>query len=684
MSQQPSQQPQIELNIDGVPTKVEAGTTGANIYADRKEVVAVKVDGQPWDLERELPAGTAVEPIAIDSEDGLNILRHSATHVMAQAVQELFPQVNLGIGPFIIDGFYYDFGNIDSVTPELMREIEKRMKRIVKEGQRFVRRDISEADAAKELADQPYKLELIQTKGKGAEAASVEVGAGGLTMYDNVRRNGEVAWSDLCRGPHLPNTKLIGLGFALTKSSSAYWKGDQSGDSLQRIYGTAWPSKEALKEYQTRLAEAARRDHRKLGQELDLYSFPEEIGPGLVIFHPKGGILRHEIESYVIERHKQAGFDFVHTPEISKGGLFHTSGHLPYYADTMFPPMLADEERDAEGNITKAGQEYYLKAMNCPMHNLIFRSRGRSYRELPLRLFEMGHDYRYEKSGVVHGLTRMRGFTQDDSHTYCTPEQAEEEIRMQLNFFISILKEFGLTDFYLELSTRDEDGKKKDKFIGSDEDWAAATKALEDACAATGLDLVPDPGGAAFYGPKVSVQCKDAIGRTWQMSTVQYDFNQPERFGLEYTAADGSHRRPVMIHSAKLGSVERFIGVLVEHYAGAFPTWLAPVQVKLVPVAEVFDDYVKEVADKLRSQGVRVEIDLSDDRFGKKIRNASKEKVPFTLIAGGEDVEAGAVSFRYRDGSQHNQVPVDEAVAHIVDVIKRRVNDPAGEKLEVA
>ena len=684
MSQQPSQQPQIELNIDGVPTKVEAGTTGANIYADRKEVVAVKVDGQPWDLERELPAGTAVEPIAIDSEDGLNILRHSATHVMAQAVQELFPQVNLGIGPFITDGFYYDFGNIDSVTPELMREIEKRMKRIVKEGQRFVRRDISEADAAKELADQPYKLELIQTKGKGAEAASVEVGAGGLTMYDNVRRNGEVAWSDLCRGPHLPNTKLIGLGFALTKSSSAYWKGDQSGDSLQRIYGTAWPSKEALKEYQTRLAEAARRDHRKLGQELDLYSFPEEIGPGLVIFHPKGGILRHEIESYVIERHKQAGFDFVHTPEISKGGLFHTSGHLPYYADTMFPPMLADEERDAEGNIIKAGQEYYLKAMNCPMHNLIFCSRGRSYRELPLRLFEMGHDYRYEKSGVVHGLTRMRGFTQDDSHTYCTPEQAEDEIRMQLNFFISILKEFGLTDFYLELSTRDEDGKKKDKFIGSDEDWAAATKALEDACAATGLDLVPDPGGAAFYGPKVSVQCKDAIGRTWQMSTVQYDFNQPERFGLEYTAADGSHRRPVMIHSAKLGSVERFIGVLVEHYAGAFPTWLAPVQVKLVPVAEVFDDYVKEVADKLRSQGVRVEIDLSDDRFGKKIRNASKEKVPFTLIAGGEDVEAGAVSFRYRDGSQHNQVPVDEAVAHIVDVIKRRVNDPAGEKLEVA
>lgn len=680
-----SDQPTFDITLDGVPRSIEAGTTGTVLFeeASRNEgVVAMKVDGEPWDLAREVPAGAVVERIALDSEDGLNILRHSATHVMAQAVQEVFPDVNLGIGPFITDGFYYDFGNIDAVTPELLKDIEKRMKRIVKEGQSFVRRDISEDEGRVELADQPYKLELITTKGKGAEAsASVEVGAGGLTMYDNVRRDGSVAWKDLCRGPHLPSTRLIGQGFALTKSSSAYWKGDQSGDSLQRIYGTAWASKEDLKAYQTRMAEAAKRDHRKLGAELDLFSFPEEIGPGLVVFHPKGGMLRHEIEQYVIKRHEEAGFDFVHTPEISKGGLFHTSGHLPYYADTMFPPMNVDEETDAEGNITKAGQEYYLKAMNCPMHNLIFRSRGRSYRELPLRFFEMGHDYRYEKSGVVHGLTRMRGFTQDDSHTYCTREQAPAEIKKQIEFFISILQAFGLTDFYLELSTRDTDGAHKDKFIGSDEDWEAATRTLEEVCASTGLDLVPDPGGAAFYGPKVSVQVKDAIGRTWQMSTIQYDFNQPERFDLEYTAADGTHQRPIMLHSAKLGSVERFIGVLTEHYAGAFPAWLAPVQVRLVPVAEAFDDYVKDVASRLRERGIRVETDLSDDRFGKKIRNASKEKVPFTLIAGGEDAEAGAVSFRFRDGEQTNGVPVDEAVEHIARVIAERVNDPAGEKL---
>ena len=674
-------QPTIDITLDGAARSIEAGTTGSSLFSRDRDVVAMKVDGAPWDLDRVIPAGASIEPITLASEDGLNILRHSATHVMAQAVQDLFPDVNLGIGPFISDGFYYDFGGIDAVTPELLRDIEKRMKRIVKEGQRFVRRDITEDEGRVELADQPYKLELITTKGAGAEGASVEVGQGGLTMYDNVRRDGTVAWSDLCRGPHLPSTRLIGQGFALTKSSSAYWKGDQSGDSLQRIYGTAWASKEDLKAYQTRLAEAAKRDHRKLGADLDLYSFPEEIGPGLVVFHPKGAMLRHEIESHVTRRHMEYGFDFVHTPEISKGGLFHTSGHLPYYADTMFPPMLADEERDGEGNITKAGQEYYLKAMNCPMHNLIFRSRGRSYRELPLRFFEMGHDYRYEKSGVVHGLTRMRGFTQDDSHTYCTPEQAGQEIRAQIDFFLSILSDFGLDDFYLELSTRDEDGAKKDKFIGSDAAWAAATKALQDACDASGLEVVPDPGGAAFYGPKVSVQVKDAIGRTWQMSTIQYDFNQPERFDLEYTAPDGTHQRPIMIHSAKLGSVERFIGVLTEHYAGAFPAWLAPVQVRLVPVAEAFDDYVDGVAARLRAEGVRVEVDHSDDRFGKKIRNASKDKVPFTLIAGGEDVEAGAVSFRFRDGEQTNGVPVEEAVAHIAAVIADRVNDPAGERL---
>ena len=671
---------QLSITLDGAPRVIEAGTTGASLYQGDTSVVAVRVDGEPRDLERPLPDGAVVEPITLDSQDGLDILRHSATHVMAQAVQELFPDVNLGIGPFIIDGFYYDFGGIDAVTPELLREIERRMKRIVKEGQRFVRREITEDEGRAELADQPYKLELITTKGAGAESASVEVGGTTLTMYDNVRRDGTVAWKDLCRGPHLPSTRLIGQGFALTKSSSAYWKGDQSGDSLQRIYGTAWASKEDLRAYQDRIKEAERRDHRRLGAELDLYSFPEEIGPGLVVFHPKGAMLRHQVESHVVARHMEYGFDFVHTPEISKGGLFHTSGHLPYYADTMFPPMLADEERDAAGSITKAGQEYYLKAMNCPMHNLIFRSRGRSYRELPLRFFEMGRDYRYEKSGVVHGLTRMRGFTQDDSHTYCTPEQAGEEIKAQIQFFLSILSDFGLTDFYLELSTRD-DGARKDKFIGSEADWAAATAALQEACDASGLQVVPDPGGAAFYGPKVSVQVKDAIGRTWQMSTIQYDFNQPERFDLEYTAPDGTHQRPVMIHSAKLGSVERFIGVLTEHYAGAFPAWLAPVQVRLVPVAEVFDDYVDDVAARLRAVGVRVEVDHSDDRFGKKIRNASKDRIPFTLIAGGEDEQAGAVSFRFRDGEQTNGVPVAQAVEHIRQVIANRVNDPAGERL---
>ena len=674
-------QPTIDIALDGAVRSIEAGTTGTALFGDDRRIVAMKVDGDPWDLDRELPDGAVVEPIVLTSQDGLNILRHSATHVMAQAVQEIFPDVNLGIGPFITDGFYYDFGNIGAVTPELLKDIEKRMKRIVKEGQRFVRRDITEAEGRTELADQPYKLELITTKGRGAEAsASVEVGETGLTMYDNVRRNGEVAWKDLCRGPHLPSTRFIGTGFALTKSSAAYWKGDQSGDSLQRIYGTAWASKEDLRAHQERIKEAERRDHRRLGAELDLFSFPEEIGPGLVVFHPKGGMLRHQIESYVIARHEEAGFDFVHTPEISKGGLFRTSGHLPYYADTMFPPMLADEETDAGGNVIRAGQEYYLKAMNCPMHNLIFRSRGRSYRELPMRLFEMGRDYRYEKSGVVHGLTRMRGFTQDDSHTYCTREQAPDEIRKQIEFFISILSAFGLTDFHLELSTRDEDGERKGKFIGDEEDWTVATRTLEEVCRSTGLDFVPDPGGAAFYGPKVSVQVRDAIGRTWQMSTIQYDFNQPERFDLEYTAADGSRQRPIMLHSAKLGSVERFIGVLIEHYAGAFPAWLAPVQVRLVPVAEAFNDYVEDVAVRLRARGVRVEVDVSDDRFGKKIRNASKEKVPFTLIAGGEDAAAGAVSFRFRDGAQTNGVPLDEAVAHIVRVVDDRINDPAGER----
>lgn len=660
----------INVQIAGENQEVAATCTGLDLWGKDRTIVAMKVNGQPWDLARTLPEDAQVEPITADSEAGLEIIRHSATHVLAQAVQQVYPDANLGVGPYITDGFYYDFGNIDPVTPELLKDLEKRMKKIVKSGQRFVRREVSDDEARQELADQPYKLELIESKGHGAdqaEGASVEVGAGTLTIYDNVDRSGQCAWKDLCRGPHVPNTRYIGNGFALMKSSAAYWKGDQANDHLQRIYGTAWASKEDLVAYKTRLEEAERRDHRKLGRELDLFSFPDEIGSGLPVFHPKGAIIRNEMEEYSRKRHIESGYSFVYSPHITKADLFKTSGHLDWYADGMYPPMHLDEERDQAGNITKQGQDYYLKPMNCPMHNLIFASKGRSYRELPLRLFEFGTVYRYEKSGVVHGLTRARGFTQDDSHIYCTREQMRDELASLLTFVLDLLKDFGLEDFYLELST-----KNPAKFVGDDDTWEEATRTLEEVATASGLKLVPDPGGAAFYGPKISVQAKDAIGRTWQMSTIQLDFNLPERFDLTYTAADGSRQRPVMIHRALFGSIERFFGVLLEHYAGAFPAWLSPVQVRCVPVAEAFNEYLFEVADQLRKQGVRVEVDTSDDRFGKKIRNASKDKIPFTLIAGGEDAEAGAVSFRYRDGSQENAVPIQQAIAKIVSAIAER------------
>lgn len=660
----------INVQIAGENQEVAATCTGLDLWGKDRTIVAMNVNGQPWDLARTLPEDAQVEPITADSEAGLEIIRHSATHVLAQAVQQIYPDANLGVGPYITDGFYYDFGNIDPVTPELLKDLEKRMKKIVKSGQRFVRREVSDDEARQELADQPYKLELIESKGHGpdqAEGASVEVGAGTLTIYDNVERSGQCAWKDLCRGPHVPNTRYIGNGFALMKSSAAYWKGDQANDHLQRIYGTAWASKEDLVAYKTRLEEAERRDHRKLGRELDLFSSPDEIGSGLPVFHPKGAIIRNEMEEYSRKRHIESGYSFVYSPHITKADLFKTSGHLDWYADGMYPPMHLDEERDQAGNITKQGQDYYLKPMNCPMHNLIFASKGRSYRELPLRLFEFGTVYRYEKSGVVHGLTRARGFTQDDSHIYCTREQMRDELASLLTFVLDLLKDFGLEDFYLELST-----KNPAKFVGDDDTWEEATRTLEEVATASGLKLVPDPGGAAFYGPKISVQAKDAIGRTWQMSTIQLDFNLPERFDLTYTAADGSRQRPVMIHRALFGSIERFFGVLLEHYAGAFPAWLSPVQVRCVPVAEAFNDYLFEVADQLRKQGVRVEVDTSDDRFGKKIRNASKDKIPFTLIAGGEDAEAGAVSFRYRDGSQENAVPIQQAIAKIVSAIAER------------
>ncbi len=664
----------ITLTVDGIATTVEPGTTGTDLFTARREVVVVRVDGELRDLSLPLADGAVVEAVTIDEPDGLAVLRHSAAHVLAQAVQEVNPKARLGIGPPITDGFYYDFDVDTPFTPEDLKAIEKVMGRIVKEGQTFRRWDVTEDEARAAMREEPYKLELIGLKGDptAADGASVEVGLGGLSIYQNVRGAGreseQVVWQDLCRGPHVPSTRVLGNGFQLTRSAAAYWRGSEKNPQLQRVYGTAWPTKDELRAYLERIAEAERRDHRKLGNELDLFSFPEEIGSGLAVFHPKGGIIRMEMEHYSRRRHVEAGYSFVNTPHITKEQLFQISGHLDWYAEGMYPPMTLDEERDGEGNIRKQGQNYYLKPMNCPMHNLIFAARGRSYRELPLRLFEFGTVYRYEKSGVVHGMTRARGFTQDDAHIYCTREQMKDELTSLLTFVLGLLKDYGLDDFYLELST-----KNPEKFVGSDAVWDEATETLRQVAEASGLDLVPDPGGAAFYGPKISVQAKDALGRTWQMSTIQLDFNLPERFELEYTAPDGSRQRPVMIHRALFGSIERFFAVLTEHYAGAFPAWLAPVQVLAVPVAEPFEGYLDDVVRQLREQGIRAEVDRSDDRFGKKIRNASTQKIPFVLIAGGEDAEAGAVSFRYRDGRQDNGVPVAEAIERIVTAVRDRV-----------
>ncbi|WP_119730806.1 threonine--tRNA ligase [Thermomonospora amylolytica] len=651
---------ELRITLDGREQVVAAGTTaGEALGADGRTVIAARVGGELRDLAYQVQDGDVVEPVEIGSADGRAILRHSTAHVMAQAVQELFPEAKLGIGPPVENGFYYDFDVPEPFTPEDLKRIEKRMREIVKQGQRFSRRAVSDEEARAELADEPYKLELIGLKG-GASAddgSNVEVGAGQLTIYDNLdAKTGELCWKDLCRGPHLPTTRHI-PAFKLMRSGGAYWRGSEKNPQLQRIYGTAWESRDKQDEYLKMLEEAEKRDHRKLGAELDLFSFPNEIGSGLAVFHPKGGVVRKVMEEYSRKRHEEAGYEFVYTPHITKGTLYEVSGHLGWYKDDMFPPMEVD------------GGDYYLKPMNCPMHNLVYRARGRSYRELPLRLFEFGSVYRFEKSGVVHGLTRVRGMTQDDAHIYCTREQMVDELKSLLTFVLDLLRDYGLSEFYLELSTRDD----SNKFIGTDEDWAEATAALQEAAASSGLELVDDPGGAAFYGPKISVQARDAIGRTWQLSTIQVDFNQPKRFELEYQAADGSRQQPVMIHRALFGSIERFFGVLLEHYAGALPPWLAPVQVVGIPIGEAHVPHLEKVVAALRARGIRAEVDASADRMQKKIRNAQKAKIPYMLLAGDDDVSKDAVSFRYRNGEQNNGVPIGEAIEEIVKAVEQRV-----------
>ena len=660
---------EISIKVDGQAKNVASDQKPTHLFADQKEIVVCRINGELKDLWSDLRDGDVVESVSISSPDGLNVLRHSTAHVMAQAVQQVFSQTRLGIGPPIKDGFYYDFDPERPFNPEDLEKLESAMRKIIKDGQRFRRRVTTESDALKELAHEPYKCELIGIKAKPgdeSDESSVEVGGAELTIYDNLGRNGQPVWSDLCRGPHLPSTKHI-PAFKLMRTAAAYWRGSEKNPMLQRIYGTAWPSPEELQAYLDLLAEAEKRDHRRLGNELDLFSFPDEIGSGLAVFHPKGGVVRMAMEDYSRKRHIEEGYQFVYSPHLTKSTLFEVSGHLDWYSEGMYPPMIMDEELHADGTIKKPGQKYYMKPMNCPMHILIYKSRGRSYRELPLRAFEFGTVYRYEKSGVVHGLTRARGFTQDDAHIFCTKEQMPSELDSLLTFVLNLLRDYGLQDFYLELST-----KNPEKYVGDDEDWDKATEILRQAAEAQNLELVLDPGGAAFYGPKISVQAKDAIGRTWQMSTIQVDFQLPQRFEMEYQSSDGSRQRPVMIHRALFGSIERFFGVLTEHYAGAFPPWLAPVQVMAIPVADAFAPYLQKIVNEMRAQGIRAEIDLSDDRMQKKVRNAQMEKIPFMLIAGEEDQANHAVSFRFRDGTQKNGIPVKDAIKEIQETIKER------------
>jgi threonyl-tRNA synthetase len=658
---------QIKITVNGQSKEISSDQKPTHLFQESSEVVVCRINGELQDLWSDLKDGDVVESVSITSEDGLNVLRHSTAHVLAQAVQEVFPETKLGIGPPIRDGFYYDFDPKNPFTPADLEKLESAMRKIIKAGQRFRRRVTNEKDALLELKAEPYKCELIGLKANNpGDESSVEVGGSVLTIYDNLGRDGNPVWSDLCRGPHLPSTKHI-PAFKLMRAAGAYWRGSEKNPMLQRIYGTAWPTQEAQDAYLLLLEEAEKRDHRKLGAELDLFSFPEEIGSGLAVFHPKGGIIRRAMEDYSRKRHEEEDYQFVYSPHLTKAALFETSGHLQWYADGMYPPMVMDEELNADGTVKKPGQKYYMKPMNCPFHNLIFQSSPKSYRDLPLRLFEFGTVYRYEKSGVVHGITRARGFTQDDAHIYCTKEQMADELDSLLTFVLNLLRDYGLTDFYLELSTRNPE-----KSVGEEQDWQDATEALRQAAEKQKLELVLDPGGAAFYGPKISVQARDAIGRTWQMSTIQVDFQLPQRFDLGYAASDGSRKQPVMIHRALFGSIERFFGVLTEHYAGAFPPWLAPVQVRGIPVADSINPYLQDVIKQFKKAGIRADIDTSDDRMQKKVRNAQLEKIPFMLIAGDEDMSAQAVSFRYRNGEQKNQIPIQQAIDEVLAAVKDR------------
>ena len=658
----------VNILLVGKTHQVSEGATGFDLF-ELREVIALQVNGQARDLSHVVAENDEVEGILLDSPAGLEILRHSTAHVMAQAVQELFPDARLGIGPYITDGFYFDFDVLEPFVPEDIKRIEKRMKELVGKSQRFTRLEVSDEEARKLMANEPYKLELIGLKSEDVAEGSIEVSADGLSVYENINPDGSFAWRDLCRGPHLPNTRQIGKSFSLLRSAAAYWRGNENNKQLQRIYGTAWATKEALVEHLERIDQAAKRDHRKLGAELDLFSFPEEIGSGLAVFHPKGGIIRRVMEDYSRTRHEEAGYEFVYSPHITKSNLFEQSGHLNWYSDGMFPPMKLDSEIGEDGEIRKQGVDYYLKPMNCPFHILIFKSRSRSYRELPIRMFEFGSVYRYEKSGVLHGLTRVRGMTQDDAHLFVTQDQLREELISVLKFVLDLLRDYGLNDFYLELSTR-EDGNPK--FVGEDAIWEAATKTLEQVAKESGLELVPDPGGAAFYGPKISIQARDAIGRTWQMSTIQLDFNLPERFGLEYVGSDGARHQPIMIHRALFGSIERFFAVLTEHYAGHFPPWLAPVQAVGIPVDDEFAGYLDEFAASLKQHGVRISVDHSDNRMQKKIRDHTLDKVPFIFLAGARDVEAGTVALRYRDGTERNDIALEEARQIILQSIANK------------